>query len=300
MPPGSSAWAARLHRSDAFVSPIPTARPSPAGWGAGFGAVAAGGVRAGGPGGGAPPPRFCTRIETSAAPTRRAAKVRAARSRRLDRRDLLVLGNAEGRAAAARGHDVRVVHLEARALQRVDVVDARAVDVREALVVDEDPQAVVLEDRVAVALVVEGEVILEAGAAAAAHADAQAGDRQVGLLRLEEVADLLGAQLGEEDALGVIGDLRRAHRFTKCSEALPCTRSMPTTDEIKQRIESSIPESTAEVEDWTGGGAHFRAPVCPPAFPAPSRIQQHRLVMDVFSGEGGRRIHAPSVTRHSP
>src|SRR3954466_13473645 len=298
MPPGSSGCASRLQRSGARVSPMPTASPSPGGCGASFGAVAEGGRDDGGAEGA--PPRFWMRIDTSAAPTRSAAKIRAAGRGFLDRRVLLVLGNAEGRAAAARGHDVRVVHLEARALQRVDVVDARAVGVRGALVVDEDPQAVVLEDRVAVALVVEGEVILEAGAAAAAHADTQAGDRQVGLLRLEEVADLLGAQLREVDALGVIGDLRRAHRFTKCSEALPCTRSMPTTDEIKQRIESSIPESTAEVEDWTGGGAHFRAHVVSPAFAGLSRIQQHRLVMDVFAGEIGGPIHALSVKTQTP
>src|SRR3954453_23741715 len=300
MPPGSSGWAARLHRSEAFVSPIPTARPSPGGWGAGFGAVAAGGVRAGGPGAGPPPPRFCTRIETSAAPTRSAAKVRAARSRRLDRRDLLVLGNAEGRAAAARGHDVRVVHLEARALERVHVVDARAVDVREALIVDEDAQAVVLEDRVALALVVEGEVVLEPRAAAAAHADAQAGKGKVAVLGVQELADLLGARLGEMDALGVVGDLRRAHRFTKCSDRLPCIDDMPTTDEIKQRIESAIPDATADVEDWTGGGDHFRATVVSPAFDGLSRIQQHKLVMDVFAGEIGGPIHALSVKTQTP
>ena len=60
----------------------------------------------------------------------------------------------------------------------------------QALVVDEDAQAVVLEDRVAVALAVEGEVILEPGAAAAAHADPQAGEGQVGVLGLQELADL--------------------------------------------------------------------------------------------------------------
>src|SRR5436190_22181474 len=141
MPPGGSGCAARLHSSAAFASSIPTARPSPGGWGASFGAVALGGFGAGGPGAGAPPPpRFWRTIETSAAPTRSAAKIRAATRRRLDRRDLLVLGNAEGRAAAARGHDVGVVHLEARALERVDVVDAGAVDVGKALVVDEDAQ----------------------------------------------------------------------------------------------------------------------------------------------------------------
>jgi stress-induced morphogen len=75
---------------------------------------------------------------------------------------------------------------------------------------------------------------------------------------------------------------------------------MPTTDEIKQRIESAIPESTAEVEDWTGGGDHFRATVVSPAFAGLSRIQQHKLVMDVFAGEIGGSIHAFSVKTQTP
>ena len=75
---------------------------------------------------------------------------------------------------------------------------------------------------------------------------------------------------------------------------------MPTPDEIKQRIESAIPESTAEVEDWTGGGDHFRATVVSPAFAGLSRIQQHRLVMDVFAGEIGGAIHALSVKTQTP
>ena len=75
---------------------------------------------------------------------------------------------------------------------------------------------------------------------------------------------------------------------------------MPTTDEIKQRIESAIPDSTAEVEDWTGGGDHFRASVVSPAFAGLSRIQQHKLVMDVFAGEIGGSIHAFSVQTKTP
>jgi stress-induced morphogen len=75
---------------------------------------------------------------------------------------------------------------------------------------------------------------------------------------------------------------------------------MPTPLEIKQRIESAIPESTAEVEDWTGGGDHFRATVVSPAFAGMSRIQQHRLVMDVFAGEIGGAIHALSVKTQTP
>ena len=75
---------------------------------------------------------------------------------------------------------------------------------------------------------------------------------------------------------------------------------MPTTDEIKQRIESAIPDATAEVEDWTGGGDHFRASVVSPAFAGLSRIQQHKLVMDVFAGEIGGSIHAFSVKTQTP
>ena len=75
---------------------------------------------------------------------------------------------------------------------------------------------------------------------------------------------------------------------------------MPTTDEIKQRIESSIPDATADVEDWTGGGDHFRATVVSPAFAGLSRIQQHKLVMDVFAGEIGGSIHAFSVKTQTP
>jgi stress-induced morphogen len=75
---------------------------------------------------------------------------------------------------------------------------------------------------------------------------------------------------------------------------------MPTTNEIKQRIESSIPDSTADVEDWTGGGDHFRATVVSPAFAGLTRIQQHKLVMDVFAGEIGGAIHALSVKTQTP
>jgi stress-induced morphogen len=75
---------------------------------------------------------------------------------------------------------------------------------------------------------------------------------------------------------------------------------MPTSDEIKSRIESALPEARAEVEDWTGGGDHFRATVVSPAFAGLSRIEQHRLVMDIFDGEIGGPIHALSLKTHTP
>jgi stress-induced morphogen len=75
---------------------------------------------------------------------------------------------------------------------------------------------------------------------------------------------------------------------------------MPTTDEIKHRIETALPDSSADVEDWTGGGDHFRAVVVSPAFAGLSRIAQHRLVYDVFGAEIGGPIHALALTTKVP
>jgi stress-induced morphogen len=71
---------------------------------------------------------------------------------------------------------------------------------------------------------------------------------------------------------------------------------MPTTEEIKQRIESAIPGAQADVEDWTGGGDHFRATVLSAEFAGKSRLEQHRMVYAVFGDEIGGPIHALSLT----
>jgi stress-induced morphogen len=75
---------------------------------------------------------------------------------------------------------------------------------------------------------------------------------------------------------------------------------MPNVEEIKQRIEAAIPGARAEVEDWTGGGDHFKATVTAEVFAGRSRIEQHRLVYDVFGEEIGGPIHALSLKTLSP
>ncbi|MGI8593794.1 MAG: BolA family protein [Solirubrobacteraceae bacterium] len=70
---------------------------------------------------------------------------------------------------------------------------------------------------------------------------------------------------------------------------------MPTSEEIKLRIEAGIPGAEAAVEDLTGGGDHFRATVLADAFAGKSRIEQHRMVYDVFGREVGGPIHALSI-----
>jgi len=62
---------------------------------------------------------------------------------------------------------------------------------------------------------------------------------------------------------------------------------MPSAEDIRHRIESSIPGASAEVQDYTGGGDHFRATVTAAAFAGRSRIEQHRLVYDIFGAEIG-------------
>jgi stress-induced morphogen len=70
---------------------------------------------------------------------------------------------------------------------------------------------------------------------------------------------------------------------------------MPSTDDLKARIEAAIPDARADVHDLTGGGDHFRATVIAPEFASLSRIEQHRRVYAVFGSEIGGPIHALSL-----
>jgi stress-induced morphogen len=75
---------------------------------------------------------------------------------------------------------------------------------------------------------------------------------------------------------------------------------MPTTGELKQRIEQALPGADVSVEDLTGGGDHFRAEVVSDRFAGLSRIQQHKLVYDVFGADIGGPIHALSLKTSIP
>jgi len=75
---------------------------------------------------------------------------------------------------------------------------------------------------------------------------------------------------------------------------------MPSANDLKERIETALPGSSAQVEDLTGGGDHFRAEVTSERFEGLSRIEQHRLVYDVFGAEVGGPIHALSIKTSTP
>ena len=75
---------------------------------------------------------------------------------------------------------------------------------------------------------------------------------------------------------------------------------MPTASELQDRIAAALPGAEVRVEDLTGGGDHFRAEVVSDRFDGLSRIQQHKLIYDVFGDEVGGPIHALSIKTSTP
>jgi stress-induced morphogen len=75
---------------------------------------------------------------------------------------------------------------------------------------------------------------------------------------------------------------------------------MPSAEELENRIAQALPGAEVSVEDLTGGGDHFRAEVVSDRFEGLSRIQQHKLIYDVFGDEVGGPIHALSIRTSCP
>ena len=75
---------------------------------------------------------------------------------------------------------------------------------------------------------------------------------------------------------------------------------MPSPEQLKERIKSALPGAEVRVEDLTGGGDHFRAEVVSDRFEGLSRLEQHKLVYDVFGPEVGGPIHALSIKTSTP
>jgi stress-induced morphogen len=82
--------------------------------------------------------------------------------------------------------------------------------------------------------------------------------------------------------------------------ALLWLAAVPTIEDVKQRIELALPGADVSVSDLTGGGDHLRAEVTYAGFAGLSRIEQHRLVYDVFGEEIGGPIHALSLKTAVP
>jgi len=77
-------------------------------------------------------------------------------------------------------------------------------------------------------------------------------------------------------------------------------QTVPSTDELKNRIEQALPGANVQVEDLNGTGDHFRAEIVSDRFAGLSRIEQHKLIYDVFGNEIGGPIHALSLKTSTP
>ena len=75
---------------------------------------------------------------------------------------------------------------------------------------------------------------------------------------------------------------------------------MPSAQELRTRIEEALPGAEVAVVDTTGGGDHFRAEIVSDRFEGLTRIQQHKLIYDVFGDEVGGAIHALSIKTQTP
>ena len=74
-----------------------------------------------------------------------------------------------------------------------------------------------------------------------------------------------------------------------------------TPDQLKARIETLAPGTTAEIMDLTGTQDHYQAVIVSPVFEGKMMIQQHRLVMDLLQKEiDSGEVHALTMRTFSP
>lgn len=73
-----------------------------------------------------------------------------------------------------------------------------------------------------------------------------------------------------------------------------------TPDKLRQLIESGIPGARAEVEDYTGGGDHYRATVIADAFAGKTMIEQHQMVYATLGDAMKGPIHALALDTCTP
>lgn len=66
---------------------------------------------------------------------------------------------------------------------------------------------------------------------------------------------------------------------------------------IKEKIESSIPETKADVK---GDGVHFEAVIISPIFEGKSTLERHKIIYSVLGSDMGEDIHALSMKTLSP
>ena len=71
--------------------------------------------------------------------------------------------------------------------------------------------------------------------------------------------------------------------------------------EIKARIETLAPGTTAELVDLTGTEDHWQALIVSPAFAGKTLLEQHRMIFDLFKSEvASNNVHALTLKTYTP
>lgn len=73
-----------------------------------------------------------------------------------------------------------------------------------------------------------------------------------------------------------------------------------TLDQIKQIIETNVPQSTVYVLDPRRDGQHLQAIVISPTFKSMMLIKQHQMVMKPFKEAFREEVHALGVKTFTP
>jgi len=73
-----------------------------------------------------------------------------------------------------------------------------------------------------------------------------------------------------------------------------------TTDEIQGRLTHQFADAEVEVVDMTGGSDHIQVLIKSDSFAGKTRMQRHRMVMDVFAEElKTGEVHALTIKAYT-
>src|SRR6267378_8121755 len=127
-------------------------------------------------------------------------------------------GGGEGRAAATGGGGIRVADHELRAVEPLAVVDLGTSEVLHAHRIDQQLHTQVLDAGIAVLdLLIELEAVLQPRAAATLHEHAQHELRVP--LATDQVPDLAGRGIGEQERRGLLQCFSGTHNLLPCSQS---------------------------------------------------------------------------------
>ena len=76
---------------------------------------------------------------------------------------------------------------------------------------------------------------------------------------------------------------------------------MVSPDEIQSTLERTLPGSTIQVRDLTGGGDHFQVVIVSSLFEGKGLVDQHQMVYAALrEALGSERIHALALKTYTP